>query len=55
MSDAPRLTRRAALAAGLGIAGLSLANMIQLNRSQSTSGSERSGPRPESTDRKSVV
>ena len=49
MSDAPRLTRRAALAAGLGIAGLSLANMIQLNRSQSTSGSERSGPRPEST------
>ena len=32
MSDAPRLTRRAALAAGLGIAGLALTSMIQLSR-----------------------
>ena len=32
MSDALRLTRRAALAAGLGIAGLSLTSMIQLSR-----------------------
>lgn len=32
MSDAPRLTRRAALAAGLGIAGLSLTSMVQLSR-----------------------
>lgn len=43
MSDAPRLRRRAALVAGMGIAGLSLTSMIQLSRRPGSPGSEPSG------------
>jgi len=46
MSDAPRLTRRAALAAGLGIAGLSLTSMVELSRHPGAPEPSRRGADP---------